>query len=36
MKLYPRCGNLYPTGLKMLGDCDDYDQVKAVADFYPV
>ncbi|BFZ19315.1 hypothetical protein BsWGS_22354 [Bradybaena similaris] len=35
IKLYPRCGHLYPAGLKLLGDCDDFDQVRAVADYYP-
>lgn len=35
-KLYPTCGKLYPEGLARLAKCEDYDQVKAVADFYPV
>lgn len=35
-KLYPTCGKLYPEGLARLARCEDYDQVKAVADFYPV
>lgn len=35
-KLYPTCGRLYPEGLARLAKCEDYDQVKAVADIYPV
>lgn len=35
-KLYPTCGKLYPDGLARLARCEDYDQVKAVADCYPV
>lgn len=35
-KLYPTCGKLYPDGLVRLARCEDYDQVKAVADCYPV
>ncbi len=35
-KLYPTCGKLYPDGLTKLAKCEDYDQVKAVADSYPV
>ena len=35
-KLYPTCGELYPDGLSRLARCEDYDQVKAVADCYPV
>ena len=35
-KLYPTCGKLYPDGLTRLARCEDYDQVKAVADCYPV
>ena len=35
-KLYPSCGRLYPEGLTRLAKCEDYDQVKAVADCYPV
>ena len=35
-KLYPTCGRLYPDGLSRLAKCEDYDQVKAVADCYPV
>ncbi|XP_023230850.1 V-type proton ATPase subunit d 1-like [Centruroides sculpturatus] len=33
-KLYPHCGKLYPDGLAELAKADDYDQVKAVADYY--
>jgi len=33
-KLYPRCGKLYPDGLAALAKADDYDQVRAVADYY--
>ena len=35
-KLYPTCGKLYPDGLVRLARCEDYEQVKAVADCYPV
>ena len=35
-KLYPTCGKLFPDGLARLARCEDYDQVKAVADCYPV
>ena len=35
-KLYPTCGRLHPEGLARLAKCEDYDQVKAVADCYPV
>lgn len=35
-KLFPHCGKLYPEGLAQLARADDYEQVKAVADFYPV
>ena len=35
-KLYPTCGKLHPDGLARLARCEDYDQVKAVADCYPV
>ncbi|CAG0921491.1 unnamed protein product [Notodromas monacha] len=34
-KLYPRCGNLYPDGLALLARAEDYEQVKACAEFYP-
>jgi len=33
-KLYPRCGRLNPDGLAALARADDYEQVKAVADYY--
>ncbi|KAI1295492.1 V-type proton ATPase subunit d [Halotydeus destructor] len=33
-KLYPRCGKLYPDGLASLARADDYEQVRAVGDFY--
>lgn len=35
-KLYPTCGKLHPDGLIRLARCEDYDQVKEVADCYPV
>lgn len=35
-KLYPTCGRLHPEGLAQLAKCEDYDQVKVVADIYPV
>lgn len=35
-KLYPRCGSLYPDGLDMLSQSEDYDQVSRVADYYAV
>ena len=35
-KLYPSCGRLYPEGLVRLAKCEDYEQVKAVAECYPV
>ena len=35
-KLYPTIGKLHPEGLGRLAKCEDYDQVKAVADIYPV
>ena len=35
-KLYPRLGKLYPDGLSMLARADDYEQVRAVADYYAV
>ena len=35
-KLYPTCGKLHPGGLSRLARCEDYDQVKAVANCYPV
>jgi len=33
-KLYPRCGKLHPDGIAALGRADDYEQVKAVAEYY--
>ncbi|XP_044280247.1 V-type proton ATPase subunit d 2 [Varanus komodoensis] len=33
-KLYPTCGKLYPEGLDMLANAEDYEQVKGVADYY--
>ncbi|XP_066579402.1 V-type proton ATPase subunit d 2 [Amia ocellicauda] len=33
-KLYPCCGKLYPQGLGMLASAEDYQQVKAVADYF--
>ncbi|NWH81268.1 VA0D2 ATPase, partial [Piaya cayana] len=33
-KLYPVCGKLYPEGLHLLANADDYEQVKCVADYY--
>ena len=35
-KLYPKCGKLYPEGLTRLAKADDYEQVRAVADYYSV
>jgi len=35
-KLFPHCGKLYPEGLALLARADDYEQVKNVADYYPV
>ena len=35
-KLYPTCGRLHPEGLARLAKCEDYEQVKAVANIYPV
>ncbi|XP_067108500.1 V-type proton ATPase subunit d 1-like [Osmerus mordax] len=32
--LYPSCGTLHPEGLRMLSRAEDYEQVKAVADYY--
>ncbi|XP_037642467.1 V-type proton ATPase subunit d 1-like isoform X2 [Sebastes umbrosus] len=34
--LYPSCGKLYPEGLQLLARAEDHEQVKAVADCYPV
>nr|XP_056710655.1 V-type proton ATPase subunit d 2 [Euleptes europaea] len=33
-KLYPTCGKLYPEGLRLLANAEDYEQVKGVADYY--
>ncbi|XP_071958700.1 V-type proton ATPase subunit d 1-like [Antedon mediterranea] len=33
-RLYPSCGQLAPDGLAALAKCDDYEQVRAVADYY--
>lgn len=33
-KLYPRCGKLHPDGLAMLARADDYEQVRAVAEYF--
>lgn len=33
-KLYPRCGKMNPDGLGALARADDYEQVKAVAEYY--
>ncbi|XP_014249761.1 V-type proton ATPase subunit d [Cimex lectularius] len=33
-KLYPRCGKLHPDGLAALARADDYEQVRAVAEYY--
>ncbi|EDS34105.1 vacuolar ATP synthase subunit ac39 [Culex quinquefasciatus] len=33
-KLYPRCGRMNPDGLAALARADDYEQVKAVAEYY--
>ena len=35
-KLYPRCGKLHPDGLASLARADEYEQVKAVAEYYAV
>ncbi|TKS80113.1 V-type proton ATPase subunit d 2 [Collichthys lucidus] len=35
-ELYPSCGKLYPEGLRLLAKAEDHEQVKAVADCYPV
>lgn len=32
--MYPRCGKLNPDGLAALARAEDYDQVKAVAEYY--
>ncbi|XP_076334052.1 V-type proton ATPase subunit d-like isoform X1 [Tachypleus tridentatus] len=33
-KLYPHCGKLYPDGLAALSKADDYEQVRAIAEYY--
>lgn len=35
-ELYASCGKLYPEGLRLLAKAEDHEQVKAVADCYPV
>lgn len=35
-KLYPTCGKLYPEGLHLLANAEDYEQVKCVAEYYAV
>ena len=35
-KLYPKCGRLFPDGLAQLARCEDYEQVKLVAENYSV
>ncbi|XP_072267071.1 V-type proton ATPase subunit d 2 [Pyxicephalus adspersus] len=32
--LYPTCGKLYPEGLRLLANADDYEQVKSIAEYY--
>lgn len=34
--LYPTCGKLNPDGLQLLARAEDHEQVKSVADCYPV
>lgn len=34
--LYPSCGKLAPNGLRLLAKAEDHEQVKAVAECYPV
>lgn len=34
--LYPSCGRLHPDGLRLLAKAEDHEQVKAVAECYPV
>ncbi|XP_036597941.1 V-type proton ATPase subunit d 1-like [Trichosurus vulpecula] len=33
-KLFPHCGKLYPEGLALLAQADDYKEVKTVADYH--
>lgn len=35
-RFFPRCGRLYPDGLTRLAKVDNFDQIKAIASFYPV
>ncbi|XP_063781107.1 V-type proton ATPase subunit d 2 [Pseudophryne corroboree] len=32
--LYPTCGKLYPEGLRLLANAEDYEQVKSAAEYY--
>jgi len=34
VKLYPTCGRLHPDGLAALARADDYEQVRAIAEYY--
>ncbi|XP_006727183.1 V-type proton ATPase subunit d 2 isoform X1 [Mirounga angustirostris] len=34
--LYPTCGKLYPEGLRLLAQAEDFDQMRRVADHYGV
>ncbi|MBV94431.1 V-type proton ATPase subunit d 2, partial [Eschrichtius robustus] len=34
--LYPTCGKLYPEGLRLLAQAEDFEQMKRVADHYGV
>ena len=36
VKLYPTCGRLHPDGLAALARADDYEQVRAIAEYYAV
>jgi V-type H+-transporting ATPase subunit d len=33
-RLFPKCGKLYPDGLVALAKADDYEQVRAVSEYY--
>ncbi|XP_078543200.1 V-type proton ATPase subunit d 2 [Lissotriton helveticus] len=33
-KLYPTCGSLYPEGLQLLANAEDYEQVKSAASYF--
>ena len=35
-KLYPTVGKLYPEGLTKLAECTDIEEVRRVAEYYPV